>query len=130
MKQSVDARAEFISILNNKEKELGKERGVLLLVGPARDLSILEQACFDSEQTWNTCITARYTLKAALPKLVFGTLLHQLVSDVRSMFMDTRQMPYGKITKQAIEEPVEELYGILREGDKRISEKSSEIEFS
>ena len=61
MKQSVDARAQFISILNNKDKEPGKKRGVLLLIGPAQDLSILEQACFDSEQTSGILVSRHAT---------------------------------------------------------------------
>jgi hypothetical protein len=103
MKQSEDSRKEFISILNNKEKELGSERGVLLLVGPGRDLGILEQACFYPDQKWNenNCITARYTLKASAPEMVFGTFVQYLVSDVRSMFSDKFQISKANIAQQA-----------------------------
>lgn len=129
MKQPVDTRVEFISILNNKEKELGQERGILLLVGPARDLGILEQACFDPDQTWNKCITARYTLKAAAPAQVFGTLVQHLINDIRSMIPDTPQMSKGKISKQAIEQPIEGPYGRMREAGMGSSEKGSETGF-
>ncbi|MDJ0816724.1 MAG: P-loop NTPase fold protein [Desulfobacterales bacterium] len=73
---------EFLSILNNVDEKLSKDQGVLLLVGPARDLRLLEEACFDSDQTWNSVITARYTLIPSAPENVFGTLASSLIADV------------------------------------------------
>jgi Cdc6-like AAA superfamily ATPase len=124
MEQPVDARKEFISILNNKDKELGSERGVLLLVGPERDLGILEQACFDTEQTWNTCITARYALKAAAPEMVFGTLLQQLIADVRGMTTDPVRITEAMNVKQSVERPSDKSYGKLREGNSGTSDRA------
>ncbi len=73
---------EFFSILNNVDGALGNDRGVLLLVGPARDLRLLEAACFDRDQTWNSVVTARYTLAASAPEDVFGTLARKLIAEV------------------------------------------------
>jgi len=90
MEQPVDASKGFVSILNNKKDELGgKKLGVLLLVGPERDLTSLEEACYASYQTHNGCLAARYTLKAAEPEMVFGTFLQTLIGDVLNMSTDT-----------------------------------------
>ena len=40
-----NAKGEFLSVLNNQDGELGKTRGILVLVGPALDLKPLEEAC-------------------------------------------------------------------------------------
>ncbi|MBE9472627.1 MAG: hypothetical protein IMY75_11030 [Chloroflexi bacterium] len=72
----------FLSILNNVDGALGKDRGVLLLVNTTRDLRPLEEACFAPDQSWNSVVTARYTLSASAPEDVFGTLARSLVTDV------------------------------------------------
>ncbi len=72
----------FLSLLNNEDAVLDKTRGVLLLVGPTRNLQPLEDACFSPEQSWNSVVTARYTLAASSPEAVFGTLARQLVTDL------------------------------------------------
>jgi hypothetical protein len=72
----------FLSILNNVNGASGKDRGVLLLVSSTRDLRPLEEACFAPDQSWNSVVTARYTLSASAPEDVFGTLARSLVTDV------------------------------------------------
>ncbi|MHC4945827.1 MAG: P-loop NTPase fold protein, partial [Planctomycetota bacterium] len=66
---------EFITLLNNKDKS--RERGFIVFVQGAVDLSPMEKSCF--EQSWNSCLTARYSAEGGH---VLFPLLAQFVDDI------------------------------------------------
>jgi len=84
---------EFLSILNNEDKALGKDRGILMLVGPTRDVRPLEEACFSDEQHYNSVVTALCTLGASAPENVFGTLTRLLVNKVSLWPTSSKEIP-------------------------------------
>ena len=54
----LDFRDQFLSMLNNRDK--ARSTGFVVFVHGALDLEPLEELCFRTDQTYNTCLTARY----------------------------------------------------------------------
>ncbi|MGH7494184.1 MAG: KAP family P-loop NTPase fold protein [bacterium] len=76
----------FLAILNNrgKLKKSGdqpvRRNGFVVLARGGDSLKSLQSLCFDTRQSYNSCLTARYRLQSGT---VFGTLLAAFVNDLR-----------------------------------------------
>lgn len=81
-------RSAFLHILNNspdpgsKVSQKPRDRGFVVEVEGKRSLAPLQDLCFSSEQTYNSCYTARYRIGSGA---VFGTLLVALVKDLHNI---------------------------------------------
>ncbi|MGH7452742.1 MAG: hypothetical protein ACRENG_15450 [bacterium] len=71
----------FLAILQNRHKAEPRgnwpvrRNGFVVLVRGGKNLKSIQSLCFFPEQSWNTCLTARYRLQ---PDAVLGTLLARL----------------------------------------------------
>ncbi|MCI0696865.1 KAP family NTPase [candidate division KSB1 bacterium] len=78
----------FLAILNNRGKSdttgnlAVRRNGFVVLVRGAKNLKSVQSLCFSSEQSWNTCLTARYRLQS---DAVLGTLLAAFIADLRQI---------------------------------------------
>lgn len=76
----------FLTILSNRGKEEKgsdlpmRQNGFVVLVRGGRDLNPIRDLCFDTQQSWNTCLTARYRLQ---PGAIFGTLFAAFLADLQ-----------------------------------------------
>ncbi len=83
----------FLAILHNRaklEKSGGRavrRQGFVVLVRGGENLKLIQNLCFDTRQSYNTCLTARYRLQSPRASsghgAVFGTLIAAFVSDLR-----------------------------------------------
>jgi hypothetical protein len=76
IQDDADYKSKFLATLNNLGKLNGTEkarvRGFVVIARGGRSLKPLQELCFDTKQTYNTCLTGRYRLQ---PGAVVGTLL-------------------------------------------------------
>lgn len=78
----------FLAILNNRGKsdttgsQPARRNGFVVLVRGAKSLKSFQTLCFSPEQSWNTCLTARYRLQ---PDAMLGTLLAAFIADLRQI---------------------------------------------
>ncbi len=79
MAESEGSVAEFLEILNDREKE--REHGFFVAVRGEQNLARLEEACVDDQQ-WNRCFTVRYRVRAAPSTMLLSTVLHALSEDL------------------------------------------------
>jgi hypothetical protein len=81
-------RNAFLQILKNapdpgsKVAQKPRDRGFVVEVEGKRSLEPLQDLCFDTEQTYNSCYTARYRIGSGA---VFGTLLVALIKDLHNI---------------------------------------------
>ncbi|MDZ7344754.1 MAG: KAP family NTPase [candidate division KSB1 bacterium] len=84
----IDDQEKFLAILNNRNGPNQRsampprEHGFVVLARKGNSLKPLQALCFDSRQTSNTCLTARYRLQ---PGAVFGTLFWAFLSDLKKI---------------------------------------------
>lgn len=77
------AQHDFTVFLNNKDKK--RKKGFIALVHGGPDLLPLEEACFDSSQAWNRCLTARYTLRGKTESGALLGLFKAFLDDLRKL---------------------------------------------
>lgn len=85
--QNLGPEEQFLAILNNRGKtDPGagptRDRGFVVVAEGTPSLQFLQSLCHSDEQTYNTCLTARYRLGLGP---VLGTLFDCLVSDLREL---------------------------------------------
>jgi hypothetical protein len=83
----------FFAILNNRSKlerngnRPVRRNGFVVLARSGGSLKPVQNLCFDTRQSYNTCLTARYRLQSpqspAATGTIFGTLLAAFVNDLR-----------------------------------------------
>jgi hypothetical protein len=82
------AQEKFLALLNNRGKSEptsslpARRNGFVVVVRGAKSLKSLQSLCFTPEQSWNTCLTARYRLQ---PDVALGSLLAAFVADLRQI---------------------------------------------
>jgi hypothetical protein len=103
-------RSAFLEILNNapdpgsKAGQKPRDRGFVVEVEGKRSLEPLQDLCFDSEQTYNSCYTARYRIGSGA---VFGTLLVALIKDLHKIA--SGEQPSGIYRPEPAERELESL---------------------
>ncbi len=81
-------RENFLALLNNRGKSEptrnlpARRNGFVVLARGAKSLKSIQALCFAPEQSWNTCLTARYRLQ---PGVVIGTLLAAFIVDLQQI---------------------------------------------
>ncbi len=105
----------FLAILNNRGKSdtadslPARRNGFVVLVHGAKSLKSIQSLCFSPEQSWNTCLTARYRLQ---PDAVLGTLLAAFIADLRQIQRGESNGLLGEIQP----EPVDSVWQNLLSG--------------
>jgi hypothetical protein len=97
----------FLAILNNRGKtetrsaKPPRQSGFVVLARGGNNLKSLQSLCFDTRQSWNTCLTARYRLQ---PGAVFGSLIVAFLADLQKILRGESNSFHGDLSPNPSDE--------------------------